>query len=161
MELDEFREAVRVLPKGEARDLRRRYIRTFVDTRSKECSDIAEVSARCPAATYWSYLWDCLRDPTVIDCRFVDGLADSLREVLVLWDLHPDRRVAVQNYWKFQKDDVLSLDYNLLLRNLRHLPEDIYIFDRSFGWTLVLTHEYVDDERWCLRSGQVPRTAIA
>jgi hypothetical protein len=78
-----------------------------------------------------------------------------LGEVLVLWDLHPDGRVLVEDYWKFERDDVLSLDFKLLLGNLRHLPEDVYIFDRSFRWTLVLTHEHVGDKRWCLVSGQI------
>ncbi len=160
MELQEFKSAVAILPRGEAREVRGRYIGTFVLAGCEECRRIIELSAAYPATTYWGYLWDCLRDPVAVDCQFADSLVGTLGEVLVLWDLHPDGRVLVEDYWKFGRDDVLRLDYGLLLGNLRHLPEDIYIFDRSFSWTLVLTHEYVDDKRWCVASGRVPNPPI-
>lgn len=33
------------------------------------------------------------------------------------------------------------------MNNLDNLPEDIYIFDTKYEWTLILTHEFIDDKR--------------
>lgn len=47
------------------------------------------------------------------------------------------------------------MNFDILLNNLDYLPEDIYIFDHSFEWTIVLTHEEIENKRWCLKSGNI------
>lgn len=42
------------------------------------------------------------------------------------------------------------------MSNLTYLPEDIYIFDKSFKWTIILTHEEVEGERYCFKVGDIP-----
>jgi hypothetical protein len=71
--------------------------------------------------------------------------------VYVFWDIHTKERIFIENYWKFDKWAVLHLNSQLLFENLEYLLEDIYIFDDSLSWTLILTHEYVNDRRFCLK----------
>jgi hypothetical protein len=60
------------------------------------------------------------------------------------------------NNRQFSKDCMLKLNYETLIDNLNHLPEDIYVFDESLEWTVILTHE--DDfngERLCEQLGKL------
>ena len=36
-------------------------------------------------------------------------------------------------------------------QELRQVPEDIYVFDESFLWSIVFTHETgTDGKKWCI-----------
>ena len=50
---------------------------------------------------------------------------------------------------------MLELSYKDLMQGEEFLPEDIYIFDCSFDWTIVLTHEDIDGQRYCLKCGDI------
>lgn len=73
------------------------------------------------------------------------------KEVLVLWDIHSCDRIFIENYWKFPKDKVIMVDAKWLIDGLEYLPEDIYIFDYNFSWTYIITHEYDDERRICMK----------
>lgn len=60
---------------------------------------------------------------------------------MFFWDIHSCERILIPDYWKFPKKSCLELNFNDLCSNRKFLPEDIYIFDRSFKWTIVFTHE--------------------
>jgi len=70
-----------------------------------------------------------------------------------MWDIHTKERIFIKDYWKFKKKAVLKMKANLLFEGEIHLPEDIYIFDDSFNWTIAKTHEDIDGERYCLTMG--------
>lgn len=61
--------------------------------------------------------------------------------VCVLWDLHSEQEIFIGDYWKFPRGAVLELAYPDLMAGLEYLPEDIYVFDRHYTWSLILTHE--------------------
>ena len=153
MDLAEFKAKVTVLPKDEARKVRANYVRHFVSAGSEQKREFAGIWDEGHPRCYCAYLWEFLKDPVVVEFDFAVSMCAVLGPVNVLWDLHSAQRVFIKDYWKFARDDVLALDYRLLLDNLGFLPEDIYIFDESYRWTLVLTHEWVEGRRWCLKSG--------
>lgn len=156
MNLDEFKRLIKVLPKDEAENLRDEYVNKLIN-RSKDYFKkyIENIQEYSDGFCYTGYLWDCLNAPIVVDLPYIESKVDGLKEVFVFWDIHTKERIFIEDYWKFDKDSVIALDLNLLLSNLDYLPEDIYIFDKSLEWTLVLTHEYIDDKRWCLKSGNI------
>ncbi|MBQ9990736.1 MAG: hypothetical protein IJP31_07330 [Lachnospiraceae bacterium] len=73
--------------------------------------------------------------------EYIRSRENVLEEVFVFWDIHSKERIWSRYYWKFDKDAVLKIKYSTLLAGERYLPEDIYIFDCSFSWTLIQTHE--------------------
>ena len=43
------------------------------------------------------------------------------------------------------------MDYSEYLKLNNTLPEDIYVFDESFLWSIVFTHETgTDGKKWCI-----------
>lgn len=156
MNLEKFTQTITFFTKDEAQEVRNKYISKFIDT-SKEHYEkyIKNVHQYIDGFCYTGYLWDCLRVPAVVDFAYVQSKADILNEVFVLWDIHTKERIFIDGYWKFGKDSILKMEFKELLSNLEYLPEDIYIFDKSFEWTMILTHEYIDEKRWCLKTGNI------
>ena len=102
---------------------------------------------------YNGYLWDYLIDPIVSDERSLMAAIKELKSIYVLWDIHSHEKIFIKDYWKFGKECILLLDSSMLIQYLHLLPEDIYIFDESYTWTIIFTHEYIDDDRYCLKAG--------
>lgn len=156
MDINEFKKNVEILETNKSYSLRNRYINKFIDTSSEEYDkNINTLNRYSDGKCYDGYLWDYINNPTVIDIEYINKYSNKLNQVLVLWDIHTEERILVKDYWKFDKDSVIKLNFKVLLSNLSYLPEDIYIFDERFDWTFVLTHEYIDNSRWCLKSGRV------
>ena len=63
--------------------------------------------------------------------------------------------VLIEDYWRFEKDAVLKLDFETLIEGEKYLPEDIYIFDKNITWTLIKTHEDIDGKSYCIKSGNI------
>ena len=79
-----------------------------------------------------------------------------LKQVFVFWDNNSRDRIFIKDYWKFDKKDMIELDYNLLLDHLEFFPEDIYITNKELSWTIVFTHE--DDllgKRLIMQDGKI------
>lgn len=91
----------------------------------------------------------------MIEELYIDKMAGKLNSVYVFWDIHSCERIFIKDYWKFDKDPVLKLDIKMLLKGEKYLPEDIYIFDKSFTWTFIKTHEDIERKRYCLKSGDI------
>ncbi|MBP2658661.1 MAG: hypothetical protein H6Q69_1693 [Firmicutes bacterium] len=104
---------------------------------------------------YTGYLWECLIGAKCINFKEFDSYRSAIKEVLAFWDIHSKEKIWIPEYWKFGKDTVLKLTFEDLMDNLEYLPEDIYIFDETLQWTLILTHEDVDGERICEKSGNI------
>lgn len=75
--------------------------------------------------------------------------------VFVFWDIHSCERILIEDYWKFDKDSVIEIDFNVLLEGETYLPEDFYIFDKNMTWTLIKTHEDINGHCYCLKSGTI------
>ncbi len=140
--LSELQAVIEYLPKDSEHSLRSKYIEAFVDTSCEWYKDrIATTREFSDGVCYTGYLWECLINPTYISLFDVVSYRDRLGEVLVFWDIHSSQRIFVKDYWKFGKDTMLRLEFGTLVDNLEFFPEDIYIFDDSISWSLVLTHE--------------------
>ena len=162
MELEQFRQALILLSADEGEMWRRRYIDRFVDASLEHYREYVEKYQQFSDGwCYRGYLWDCMTKEahTVTDRRLKDVLRSKGR-VLTMWDVHSRDRIRIKDYWKFPKRAVLSLEAEVLLANLEHLPEDLYVFDHELNWTCVFTHE--DNKAGCpLRLLVEDQTAIS
>ena len=121
--------------------IRELYIECFVNTQSPHY--IEGVQTRIPfrdGLCYTSYLWDCLKKPKKISRNKALNLLWERKNVFIMWDIHSEERIFIPNYWKYPKESVLLLEV-FDEEKLKDLPEDIYIFDDTFSWSVILTHE--------------------
>lgn len=89
---------------------------------------------------YTGYLWDCLLNPYVIPKNGADKIMQGKRDVFIMWDIHSCDMIFIPDYWKFPKTRVLYAD--IWLDSFKNeLPEDIYLFDETFNWSIIYTHE--------------------
>ena len=79
---------------------------------------------------------------------------DKMKSIYVFWDIHSSEKIWIKDYWKFDKDAVLRMSMDTLLAGCEFLPEDIYICDSTFQWTFVMTHEEIENKRYCLKCGE-------
>lgn len=105
---------------------------------------------------YDGYLWDCLRHPELVrEDAFLEEL-NCHGIVYVMTDLHSDDKVQTCHYWRFPKPNVLVLQAKLLPKLLPLLPDDLYVFDASLCWSLIVIHEiYEDGSTICYRATPV------
>ena len=99
---------------------------------------------------YTGYIWDCLLNPRIISEREADQLLQVKRRIIIMWDIHSSERIFIPDYWKFPKAEVLCTDaWSETFKN--DLPEDVYVFDDTFSWSVIYTHETdLKDNRYCL-----------
>lgn len=131
--------------------LRRNYIKNFVDVASTYYKEnIAQKTRFSDGLCYTGYLWDCLLNPCIILESEADRLLNEKRKVFIMWDIHSSDRILIPNYWKFPKTNVLSIDvWEKKLKD--NLPEDVYVFDNTFSWSIIYTHETdIKNNRYCL-----------
>ena len=132
---------------------RQAYLEAFVDTDCEHYRKYIAFPRQFSDGTHYEgYLWECLRSPSRITVqRFED---EVLRHagVFVLGDDRSRDRTGGQ-LWPYPAYSVARFEPHLLLESLTSLPEDIYVFDSSVSWTLVLTHEDDGKRRICCAFG--------
>lgn len=154
--LAEFKSEIANMPQKDAEHFRSAYVDKFINTNSEYYKKHIEFKRQfSDGMCYTGYLWDCLINPSVIKIQEIVNFRVVLKNVLVFWDIHSKDRILIPDYWKFGKDHVLKLKFDSLIDNLKYLPEDLYIFDESLEWTIVLTHEDNNGERICIKSGNI------
>lgn len=144
-----------VLESQESAVIREKFIDIFVDRDTSIFKErIAVVRDVGDGPTYRGYLWDCLYDKHVTSEDAVrQALAARDSPGFVLWDIHSSRYIRTPNYWKYPKESVLRVPLKNLFDFEETFPRDIYVFDDSYSWLFVLTHEYDEkDARWCLEA---------
>lgn len=155
MNLDEFKRKSAILNKKSADEIRKRYIETFVNTeKSFYREQIEKLQKFADGYCYVGYLWDFLREPEIVEESLIYSYRDKIESIYVFWDIHSSERIWIKDYWKFDKDAVLQMSIDTLLAGCKFLPEDIYICDSTFQWTFVMTHEEIDNRRYCLKCGK-------
>jgi hypothetical protein len=154
MAFEEFNHLVLPILGEKAMQIRTKYISVFINTDTERYrNSIARKISFKDGFYYKGYLWDCLKSKELITEREIfEKLQQSNREMYVFWDLHSSEKITIENYWKYPRDAILSLRGEVLLSGLTFLPDDIYIFDTSFLWSLILTHEDIEGERYCLEA---------
>lgn len=160
---EEFRERVTVLTGPEADHIRDRYIARFVDTSSEHYATyIATTTQYRDGLYYVGYLWDTLKCGRVIPEAEILNRPDlESVTIYVMWDLHSDEHIFIEDYWKFPRDAALELTYQDLMAGLCYLPEDIYIFDKAYTWSLILTHESWEAHNAAWRQASTSRSGAA
>jgi hypothetical protein len=156
MDLQDFKQSVTILSIDKSNKTRDKYVKKFVNVNKEHYKMYVEkyhqfVDGNC----YIGYLWDCLKEPNVITFEGFKDLLNDKDKIYVFWDIHSKERILIEDYWKFDKRVVLCIDSKIFFEGLDFLPEDIYIFDENMNWTLILTHEYLNSERYCLKSGGI------
>lgn len=141
-----------------AKQLRERFIECFVDTKSeyyrKYCLQADE--------TVRGFLWDTLKVYSEKNICTQEQAAEFLEKngsVYFMWDLWRKGTVFADKYPNAViKADGAELgrlsvnEWNAELDAEKHdcyieypqLPSDIYVFDESFSWYVVFTHEFDD-----------------
>ena len=131
-----------ILPKDQAETIRQLYIETFVDTEMDfYINNIQTLKEFSDGMRYTGYLWDCLKNAKSKSKFFCNDHLGRQGELYVFWDLHSKDRIFIENYWKYPIDSVLRMNYDELRKLENDLPEDIYIFDDTFEWSIAYTHE--------------------
>jgi hypothetical protein len=148
-----FQEAIRVMPLDASERLRTHFIESRLDPQQAEQAEALRVRRFADGLGYSGYLWDFLVDKHVVSEEELWHGVGVVPEVYVMWDLHTAERVSTPDYFRFPQATVLRTDPKTLRRGLEYLPEDLYIFDETFAWAAALTHEWEDDHRFCLWSG--------
>jgi hypothetical protein len=132
---------------------RQAYIDAFVDTSSDHYrSYVASVRQFSDGFHYEGYVWDCLRSPSCISIQRFRHEVLRHSEIFVMADNHSRDRVFAQ-LWPYPTNSVVHFEPQFFLESLESLPEDIYVFDQSVAWTLVLTHEDDGKRRICCAVG--------
>lgn len=140
-----------ILDEVKSNQLRTEYILKFVDTTKDYFTERIEKKIRfSDGLCYTGYLWDCLKNPHILSETEADRILQKKNNVYIMWDIHSCDRILIPHYWKYPKASVLSVqEWSDSFKN--DLPEDIYLFDDSFSWSAVFTHE-TDEEnnKYCL-----------
>ena len=142
-----------VLNSIESNILRKKFVKHFVDTGSDYYKErIERLIEFCDGMCYEGYLWDCLSFSTPMTENELSKFLANKKNVYVMWDIHSCERILMLNYWKYPKDSVLLLN-RWIPTVMNSLPEDIYIFDDTFTWSAIYTHETdKNGDRYCVYS---------
>mgnify|MGYP004473051747 FL=1 len=142
---------ITILDSTKSDTLRCEYIKNFINTSSLYYKENIERKILfSDGLCYTGYLWDCLLKPTVISECKANQFLQGKRRMFIMWDIHSCERILIPNYWKFPKTKIISTDAGI--ESFKHdLPEDVYIFDDTFSWSVIYTHETDEkEERYCL-----------
>lgn len=143
---------MRIAYKDEAYIIRKKYITAFIDTETKYYNqNINKQNQYSDGLCYDGYLWDCFFRFDIKDEFYCKQYISKKQKLYILWDIHSCDKIWIKDYWKYPKDAVLQMDYSEYLKLNNTLPEDIYVFDESFLWSIVFTHETgTDGKKWCI-----------
>lgn len=145
---------MRIITDSEEFFEREQYIKKFIkSTQTGYVENIGTYELYSDGYCYSGYLWEYLKRIRVVSERFCfDWLNNYAQDkIFILWDIHSKEKVFVDDYWKYPKHSILEICKDEFNSIVDLLPEDIYIYDKSYEWTIALTHEWIDDNRrYCL-----------
>lgn len=133
---------------------RNAYIEAFVNTASEYYQSRITTRRKFSDGIHQTgYLWDCLRSPKRITIERFKHEIVQYPEVMVMADDHSRDQVPGAPLWPYPPYSVARFTPEFLLESLDKLPEDIYVFDSTMSWTLILTHEHDNKRRLCCAVG--------
>ena len=138
-------------------EIRANFINNFVDTTTDHYKKYIATLKKYPdGMCYDGYLWDSLKADYEIIEKTMEQAIDYLiakGDVFVMWDNYSNHRVfdnAILSY-NYPKKTIIQMNSAELCKyiknewgdyfNKKYLPDDIYIFDNSFNWYVIFTHE--------------------
>ena len=151
--MDDERQA-QILSPEDSSLWRQKYLDAFVDMASAYYQQrITSPRRFSDGIHHEGYLWECLRSPSRITIQRFGLEVVRFPAVYVMADDHSRDRVLRAPLWPYPAFSVACFEPQSLLASLDSLPEDIYVFDSSVSWTLVLTHEDDGKRRICCAVG--------
>ena len=99
------------------------------------------------------YLWDCLNEYNKKSEKYCLDILSSKNEFYVMWDSLSSEHIFIPNYYNYPKEACLKLSFKEFSEIAKTLPEDVYFFDDTFSWYIILTHEDDGKRRYCLAKG--------
>lgn len=155
-----------------AKQLREKFIERFADTESGYFRDYYDESDEYVR----HFLWDCLKDCSGDKKRCTQEQAAEFLErfdsVYFMWDFWRSGTVFADEYRGaviktsgLQVGQLSVNEWNAEIEAEKHecyiehpqLPSDIYVFDESFSWYVIFTHEFNDCDslddivRYCIK----------
>lgn len=128
-----------------------KYIKLFVNTKNDYYINyIFNRKCYSDGLCYTGYMWDVFKSSKIISYEEAIKKILSKKELFVCWDIHSKENIFIENYWQYPKRSIIQLSSEEFIETLDKFPEDIYIFDTSFSWTIAFTHEEIHAERYCL-----------
>jgi hypothetical protein len=148
----------------ESRKIRDLFVNRFVDQTTERYKKIKEIDLRNDAV----YLWDTLLKPFHTKVNYysaINHLQNSSNKVFLMMDIQSINKGSEESefnlYLKkhnYNRESVFELPASEVAELYRidneihaswlpsdlNLLEDIYVFDESFKWLIVFTHEQVD-----------------
>lgn len=137
-----------IIINDEADKIRVRYIKNFISISSEYYkTQIAQKRKFIDGYCYTGYLWDCYNNFLLQNEEKSDQYISQKQEIMIFWDIHSKERIVIPDYWKYPKDAVIRIKGKDFAEIKKMLPEDIYIFDKSYTWSIAYTHEVDDKQR--------------
>ncbi|UFJ40100.1 DUF4275 family protein [Brevibacillus humidisoli] len=126
------------LSREESLRLRKKYIRTFCNLEEQKKKSYYQDYLQG-----YGYLWDVLKSGFAVVCfEDVKYGMDLNQEVFFFWDgTSPFTYTMGRTY-------IFKMPFQELMNKLTDFPSDLYIFDSSLDWTVVSTHETLNEEGW-------------
>ncbi|MBO5417688.1 MAG: hypothetical protein J6A50_03665 [Clostridia bacterium] len=142
---------IKIYGESKSKEIRNKFTNIFINKESPYYLNLIEkMEMYCDGLCYDGYLWDCLENFKVISEKDANEMIKEKERIFVMWDIHSCQKIFIPDYWKFPKESVLCIEkWDEAIK--KELPEDIYLFDESFQWSVIFTHEDDSDgERYCL-----------
>lgn len=140
-----LKERMAILGEEESQGIRKKFIDYFVNQSSGYFKKY--ISQSQDANQYYvGYLWDSLKEYKRAlhkdDLIFLDAFLEN--RVYVMCDLHSLGRLGNSPDLLpfFPSDRIGAAKLKDVISALAALPQDVYIFDDTFSWYLILTHEF-------------------
>jgi hypothetical protein len=124
MTLEEFAEAATVRTPDEAADIRRRFDDAFLD---------ADHST--------GHRWERLRQRQRVSLARLWATVAGVEVVHLMWEPPAEGRHTHPCVGAFPADAVLRCRVEDLEQGVEWLPEDLYVFDECFTWSVIFTRE--------------------
>jgi len=93
------------------------------------------------------FLWDNLKADYSsikrhVNFEYIKNNINLCGKVYLQWDFIPLLPIG--------RERIFEVDYSTLIENLDKFPQDLYIFDNTFEWLLIQTHEtfYNVEDNW-------------
>ncbi len=135
-------ENMKIIENAYADIVRAKFISAFINLESLHYKKyIQPLHSFRDGLCYVGYLWDCLKNKTLLSESESDAFLKGMHNLLIMWDIHSCEKILIPDYWKYPKKCILSVSEWKGIQHHADLPEDIYVFDESYSWCIIFTHE--------------------
>lgn len=140
----------------------KKYIGTFLDPQRFNYNIYKAMESLRKRKGYKSsglYLWDYLKNgkplsgPHIISIQTLTSYTYKFKKpVLVYWDkeyIDPSSQFA-------STESICLIPFEYIAKHPEACPSNLYIFDRDFRWTLIITNEPQNELDWtCFQAGEI------